>query len=84
MSAYSPQEQPQMFGQGSPQQPDDSAARQLISEIAPINSALMGLAQAHPEMAESIDQMLQLLKQAITQSLGQMQGGQEGGQPAYG
>jgi prefoldin subunit 5 len=88
MSMAPPQQgqgQNMMFGQ--PAEPDSgSAARQLISEVAPINSALQQLAQSHPDLSQTIDQMLQLLKQGLMQSISQMQSPQpnQGGNPQIG
>jgi hypothetical protein len=56
----------------------------LIAEVAPINASLMGLAQAHPELAPAVEQMIMILKEGIIQSVTQMQTqGSEGGTPAY-
>lgn len=76
---------PQQSSMFSSPQPDDgaSSSRQTIAEAAPISSALQAFAQAHPSMSESIDQMMQIFKQAIVQEISQSQGS-EGGMPAYG
>jgi hypothetical protein len=88
MSSYPPQGPSQegqgmMFGSSQQSQPDaGGAATQLIQEVAPISSALQQLSESHPELSETIDQMLQLLKQGIVQSVSQMQ--QQASGPSYG
>jgi hypothetical protein len=75
-----------MFG-GSQQQPDsNSAARQIISEVAPITSALSQLAQSHQELAETVDICLQALKKGLMDAISQMQSqqGNQAGTPQYG
>lgn len=89
----SPQEQPQgpsFLGNGGDPQASQaasaaqSASKQLISEVASVHSSLKGLAQSHPEMADSVDQAIDLLKQGMTKAISAMQSKESSGsQPAY-
>jgi len=69
--------------QDSQQQDAQSAAKQLISEMASIHSALQGLAQSHPEMAQNVDQAFQVLQAGMDKVISGMQGESRGNQPAY-
>ena len=74
-----------LFGSQEQQQAaTQSAAKQLISEVASIHSSMKGLAKAHPEMSESIDKAMQLLTSGMTKAISTMQPKKsEGKQPAY-
>ncbi len=80
-----PQTSPNVFGSQAPNAPqEESAGKQLMVEVASLNSSLQDLARNHPELAETIDGMLQLLKRGVIQSISQMQTqASEGGTPAY-
>lgn len=75
-----------MFGgsQASQQQAQQSASKQLIQEMASSVSTLKGLAKAHPEMSESVDKAIEILKGGMTKAISGMQSrGSEGSEPSY-
>jgi|SRR3977135_1810827 len=83
----SQQSQSSMFGgssQANQQQAQQSASKQLIQEMASTVSSLKGLAKAHPEMSESVDKAIELLKGGMTKAISGMQSrGSEGSEPSY-
>lgn len=85
-SPQAPQGESPLFAQqqqDSQQQDSQSASKQLISEMASIHSSLQGLAEAHPEMSESVDQAFQVLQQGMDKAISAMQGENRGNRPAY-
>lgn len=83
LSAFNSQQSQQQ--QSAPQEQQSSTARQLLSEMAPLNASLKKLAEQYPQMSKSVDSALQVLLKGFNEAVSQMQSPRdgEGNNPAY-
>lgn len=71
-----------------PSQSQEPSINQLYSTVAQVHSSLLQLAKQYPDMSDSVDQSVQLLKTGLSKAISNMQSSQaqQGGgvnQPSY-
>lgn len=86
--APSPQPSLSIGGQGpdpsATPNPEMSAARQLIGQVATIHSSLKELASTYPELGPAANQAMQILQTGMTKAIQGMRNSEgEGTSPSY-